>query len=350
MARLFIFGNGYDTKRLNGKTSYLEFRDFLVNTYHVDFLSFKDVQNCFSYGICILESIEGIPKEVIEKNRDDRKKAAAFYLYKMINILDKEGGDAEWNRFENALGRLPLEEIIEQNINENKNEGIKLKSILGSPNSREQDLITSFAKEIHELFADWINTIEVNCDKTFFENEIISKIDSNDIYISFNYTDTVEKMFPKAKPNFVNHLHGKANDNDSAIIVGHRNLNAIFENDEDEEKKDMIDSLIKPVEYVIKKNSDLWEEISKKFGESENNVIYEFGWSCSPEDEEYIKKIVETIPNNKKTTLFLNNFKNEAISKYKIWQKLGYKGNVVFYEEKDDGIIQEAVNVKNSIH
>ena len=77
---------------------------------------------------------------------------------------------------------------------------------------------------IKELFSDWIDTVEIGRGKIAFGWDVICNqgrgASSDDIFISFNYTETLEEVYGIPE-NQVFHLHGLRK-NGEELIVGAR--------------------------------------------------------------------------------------------------------------------------------
>lgn len=337
MARLFIFGNGYDSERLSGKTSYKKFKKYIndnygrINSVYGDFLRVSSLPSFMIKGLCLDYPDNNLA--IIEKSR---KEFTTFILDKMIDELSNQNDMDYWQYFEKALGELQLKDEVERFKKYCQENGISMPTSSTLIDDYPTRLVTSIPSTINTLFVEWVENISIDevKDKKPFENDVINQISDTDIFITFNYTKTIEKLFPELEGK-IYHLHGIKED-EKSIVVGHRNLDVEFESDDPFEAA--IASLQKPVENIIKYNAELWEAIKNNFSNDVNNEIFEFGWSCSKEDREYIKHISSIIPYMENTTLYLNNFNDEAQEKLQKWEDSGYKGKTVFYVESDEGI------------
>lgn len=347
MARLFLIGNGYDIKRRKD-TSYYCFKEWLkkeyLDKYYKDLFKDNDINYHLFFEktyapACLLKNLKAKNKKK-QKERDDLINASERHdILKSLAILFKSMeylNDTNWSKFEDNLSSLPLDRFIEEYRKYNQEHNIALESSLGSTVDREIDEIC-FNNKIPFLFAEWISNLKEICiEKNGFEKQMINSIQDDDTFIIFNYTDTIEKIFNSDNKSIFYHIHGIKNEKDT-IVVGHNCKEKSHSTNLDNEEQyinDIYSRLYKNPEIVIKKNQQLWNRISQ-FKELD---IYEFGWSCSNADSDYIKKIISIIDeNNIKIRMHFNNFNNEGKDKIKIWKSCGLNNNCSYflYEEKD---------------
>lgn len=156
MSRLFILGNGYDIAR-RGDTGYENFRSWLKDHFidNCDNHFYKDGTISFSNWNNVSELSKDIFKKlIITKNAEEekhlnfqteeieiqRKKLACAILFDSMRRI---GDDATWGNFEEDLAKIPFDDIIDEFEKYNKTQEIKLKSRLGSPVSKEVDIVTA---------------------------------------------------------------------------------------------------------------------------------------------------------------------------------------------------------------
>src|ERR1035437_1833809 len=168
---LYIIGNGFDLYH-GRNSSYKDFKKFLA------------IKN----------------PEVLEKLED--------YL----------GGKSLWSDFEEALARLDTEKIVEEC--ENYLQSYSVEDWKDSYNHDYQyeinkriDLIT---EEMRKLFTEWVLQIQLT------EEAYTKKIYlyNNSVFLSFNYTNTLEKLYKVQAKNIL-YIHNKATNNKSTLILGH---------------------------------------------------------------------------------------------------------------------------------
>ncbi|WP_312355752.1 bacteriophage abortive infection AbiH family protein [Aminipila sp.] len=131
-----------------------------------------------------------------------------------------------WYQFEEALGHLDCEELRD-------NHSDSLVSY-GADNWSDAyhheyqyfvDADLAFAKDIPQYLNKWIDDIDTDVDRRL-NNFYLSP---NSLYLSFNYTDTLEHVYGIAR-NQILYIHGKAGEN-SNLIAGHGNKSLFQKND-----------------------------------------------------------------------------------------------------------------------
>lgn len=355
MARLFLIGNGYDISR-RGDTSYKNFKTWLETEYG-DIKKEVFIDGRINYALfneAIAHRISVLKEIFVYKNVDEAEKANVLF-----NNLEKEEFDsdlcltiailfesmkrlndeANWKHFEENLAAIPFKDFIEGYRKYNKDNLIEKSPSLGSPVDYETEI--SCSNSIRKLFSMWITNLpKMVLQRKAYENYIISNIRQDDIFIIFNYTKTIEEYFCNSDDTIFYHLHGTA-DNKDSIIVGHnckeKSKGTPLDTEEDYVNESYA-ALYKNPETVIKNNNKLWDKISN----SKELEIYEYGWSCSEVDSDYLSKIASIINSNNITySLHLNDFGNCGKNKAKQWRKCGLDkkyGNIILYLEEDNTI------------
>lgn len=206
-----------------------------------------------------------------------KKESIDFFEY--LNMIYNE--DELWSNFEEALGKLNIEKVnyIENNI------------VIKDFNS------LFLPKEIKENLGKWLNSIDYNATKKF-------KIEKNGIYLSFNYTDTLNEVYNIDLEN-IEYIHcfsacslfGAADE----LIIGHNNS--------DFNQSSLLKNTYKNTKENIKKHKEWFNKLNK----IDISEIIIIGFSYSSIDFEYFKKISELLPNaNWKFTYYNDNDKNNA--------------------------------------
>ena len=296
MARLFILGNGFDLAH-GYKTRYSNFRDWIIEQ-----LSEMGVSGDK------LEEVPEIPfsfmgNHDVEYNQQE--------LMRLLMWLLQYGSpiDDEWNKFESVLHDLDLQAVlneatmfIDDGMN-NDDYSISEHRCENQMYYAEQDYhmyaeaLRDALGMIKHLFRRWMNSIEIEKKEIAFGWEYILNegdgVRADDIFISFNYTETLEYVYGVSESQ-VFHLHGYRKNGDE-LIVGHgddslRNFNTerIIVADILEEA---IRKLRKNTNAIIRNNEDLWELLDI----SDITDIYSFGFSFSEVDLPYIVKIADIL-------------------------------------------------------
>lgn len=195
MKSLFIIGNGFDIA--HG-----------LNTRYSDFMKY-------------LTQYETPPQEVCPKwiyidsmSQNDQERHALYDKIKKY-IPEYE----LWMCFEEALGNINIEQIKEDNSCYMLGYGDE--NWRDSANHDYQYMINeelSFTTPITEWFRKWIASINT---KVIPKQNIIQLIGIEDVFLNFNYTDTLETVYG-IDENRIRYIHGKANRGD-LLILGHHN-------------------------------------------------------------------------------------------------------------------------------
>ncbi|MBQ8938755.1 MAG: bacteriophage abortive infection AbiH family protein [Paludibacteraceae bacterium] len=269
--KLYIIGNGFDLAH-KLPTSYEDFYEWLNGTSYVQ-------EN---------------------PTNDDHFLAAMIDIFKFSEINGKS--IKLWSDFENALGHLDIESFIHYVANEYTDE--ENVAELGLLSEQVYAYLNYISKpdaldRIQERFAAWVRDLP-----QYEDNYPIYNIDKDGLFLTFNYTDTLEKVY-RINPNNVLHIHGQASDPNANIVVGHRTKYNTGKYAKTEEKLFGIDAdifplvvnamngLRKPIEEIIADNHQWFDNLVKQ------NVteIYLYGLSLGEIDDNYFMEIHRLLPN-----------------------------------------------------
>lgn len=267
--KLYIIGNGFDLAH-DLPTSYTDFYDWLRGTnYQVD--------NTKDYSEFVSQMDE-------------------------IFVHANNGEPIEWwSDFENALGNLQIDAYIESIAKEYNDDDP------GTLSEQVYAHVDYIAKpwgldEIQAKFTEWVKNIPVYEDvEPCFTAE---DIDKDGLFLTFNYTDTLEKIYG-VNPENILHIHGQASDPDAKIVVGHITQYDSRNYAKTEEKLfgvdadifpllvDTMNGLKKPVEEILMNNHDWFDNLAKQ------NIteIHLYGLSFGEIDDDYFNIIHELLPN-----------------------------------------------------
>lgn len=198
-----------------------------------------------------------------------------------------------WHAFEINLSRLDEFGLVRDELSSLGIGGWDADSIESYRSNLEYYTIDMFyILQFHMI--DWVRSLNLMP---------ISKrhmdIDSNALFISFNYTNTLERYY-NIKSNQINYIHGSGHKENCDLVFGHD----MDESDIDYEVKDnqegqgrlIVKSFLehsrKPTEKIIKENQSFWDKLSFI-----TDIII-IGHSLSTVDMPYFKTIVEHV--NKK--------------------------------------------------
>lgn len=224
--------------------------------------------------------------------------------------------DLLWSSFEEALGELDTETLLSDNLCYLDDYGVdEWRESMHHDYQYEIENSLFFADDIEELLREWINSFDfssINPCKSF-EN----LFDSNTVFMSFNYTDTLERLYG-IRPWDIYHVHGLASKSNERLIVGHHNTQVLknplavtiidyeyqYKDVREIEAERIVDryfhKTFKDTESIINSNSFFFNRL--KYVEE----IYILGHSLSDIDRAYFIKLIESV----------NSFCKWNISKY----------------------------------
>lgn len=252
-SNLVIIGNGFDLYH-HMKTRYVDYREYLMNTDN------KDIIGIFERD---LENDTG---------------------YDQVSFL--------WGRLEELICILPYEQAYSLLLNHEDDHWSD------SYHHAFQDEVKRMAEYwpgLKDNLSSWIRTIEYTIP---YENlRRIINLKAN--FISFNYTNTLEKLYGIDKDDIC-YIHGDASQGDN-LILGHRNDTYYPEWDDNNPDVDVrlrnagafMDQFrretYKPIEEIISSNTKFREFIENyRYGD-----IYMIGLSYNDTDKPYITEICE---------------------------------------------------------
>lgn len=245
MKRLVIIGNGFDLHH-KMKTNYLDYRDFLLRTGKKE----------------IVESFECNEEFSIE------------YL---------------WNNIEKFMGSISYENAYCYLIPYSSDDW---RDSAHHDFQYEIKKMTDYWPGLKDNLREWILTVEY----TKRDEKIVELIESANYFLSFNYTNTLEKLYGVSEDKIF-YLHGTAS-KDGELILGHREDDWYPEwdrNNHDEDARLLEASGIMDEHFAkTKKQIENIIESNKGFFERDDfNEIYVLGLSYNETDRFYLKKIAE---------------------------------------------------------
>jgi len=293
MNRLVIIGNGFDLHH-GLLTSYKDFRDYLAENVIYNNTKAEFPRN--SELLYLLDSYF-----YFEHNWSDfEEKLSSFDLQ---SFIEEEGLDLVCDD-EEDIRPMHDQAVIEDNCF-----------------AKLALLINGIPKEIN----NWIYSLSY--DK--IDNDLIVRcIDNQDMFISFNYSSTLEDVY-QISPSQIIHIHGLAQQsfiNKDQIIVGHGNKNVAIPNYK--HRTNLLHDMFAEVTYEKCKHfyrdtyKDPFSQISflspylSKIKQCKEVLI--LGHSLGSVDEEYFKYISKNIQLNTRIYVFyhkaceLNDLKNRA--------------------------------------
>lgn len=312
MTKLFIIGNGFDLDH-HLPTTYNHFREYLRTTYSY---------NSEETPVSLVEPVTNYDGDIIY---DDDE--TVHYLDMLISLSNKH---SNWNQFESSLGHLDYS-IINYEITEFYDEDGDVDPFHTEPNyeSKYSDL-KNIVKKIPLYFRDWINMIHISEFSFHYPLQVVKNIKDiinadEDIFLTFNYTHTLEKLYNAAN---VLHIHGEQESDD--LLIGHGNPASYEEDvfDQDIYKNEMHDYLRKNTQECINQNSQFFEDLSN----SDIIEIYSYGFSFGEVDLPYLKEIIRLL-DTASITWYFHSF--SKIAEREVYEdtlkRLGFEGDFSFF-------------------
>ena len=295
-AKLFILGNGFDVAH-KLETIYGDFRKFLKKRSLGEINYQPSVGMDQDGGQCV-----------------DQTYLAGF----LLGIVDGVAGE-DWRDFEESLGRLNYTEYIEDydlfEYDDNPFRAIYAREDI----SADLKVCVPLLKD---CFAQWIDSIDVSAaEKTDF----CEYIGEGDVFITFNYTDTLERIYGVPADN-VCHIHGCSG---SGIVVGPGETENPYSEDSfaylgaQDKFAELFEELKKDTRGCYIANKKFFDGLKSK----DITDVFSIGFSFSHIDNFYIAKICEVL--SKRTVWHLTVFdekrgRNEEIKA--IIKECGFRG------------------------
>lgn len=300
MRCLYIIGNGFDLAH-DLKTSYWAFRTFLEKIDYEFLDRFEKM-----YGYYQPDFSEYGCTEATQKKWEDN-------LYSTL-----------WKDFEKRIGEPDFDDMISYSDSvvadlDLESGPINIKDTLDEYWKREYHFITKFNNYVKE----WVETIDLS--KASVKNSTLEN-NETDLFLTFNYTDTLEKIYNIDRYNIL-HIHGGLSDNSNYLpVMGHGNTEMInyfnMKKVEAEEEYDEGNASIceaieeyllitqKDTEEIIKKNNYFFSKLA------DIQKVIVFGVSFGNVDIPYLCKIKECTQESVQWEFYyhtdadLNNLKN----------------------------------------
>jgi len=216
-----------------------------------------------------------------------------------------------WANFERDLATLDIETIIEDHsyLAENSGSDDFRAGDWYSCESEIHKIVETLTTKLVEAFREFILAINFP-DEVKIRNKILA-LEKNSIYLSFNYTNTLERYY-SISPNNIHYIHGKASNPDEEIYLGHGVNPEEFEEEEEDVPEGLDDDQLEKGKYhhsynevkkaainYFKRSHKPTEEIIKQSTFFDNikdvNRVIILGHSLSEVDLPYFRKIVQSL-------------------------------------------------------
>lgn len=251
-SKLYIIGNGFDI--IHGmKTKYQDFFNWLL----------------ISGRLYVIEELQSV-----------------------YNI-EEDGEFLLWSNFEDALGKYDINVASEWSF-----ENLNIVEIsIGNQKVSCPSLFleTQLDDIVNDVFTKWVGQIPLSIERKL-------ELPQDALYFTFNYTDTLEKLY-NISQNSVLHIHGRLNNGDH-LIIGHNNYRepldfwddsiTFRENNERIQRIVNMNNLCKPIVENL--------NLHKAFFDAMATVEYVeiIGHSCAEIDYPYFKRIRESVADDAK--------------------------------------------------
>lgn len=310
MNKLFIIGNGFD--RAHGlKTSYEDFHKYLKKAY-------PDAD----------EDAGQLPYVYPDKDGElvcDDNEAVGF----LMRIITQAEPDSEqWSALEESLGVLDYSEVFDDLIEPLDNEGDLDMWANAYQNEDAANDLFVVVEKLSDYFTNWIESIDLTkiCPIPSFSN----LIHSQDVFLNFNYTETLEMVY-QVKDENVCHIHGKCGEN---LILGHGREEKENEYTDNMSYYTGAEGILSEIHYMLKKDIDKAISKHKNFFDlllKNIDSIYSHGFSFGDVDQPYIKRICEII-STENVTWYLNDFDKNQLPKFEEQLRAaGFKGKILTF-------------------
>lgn len=285
MKKLYIIGNGFDRAH-DLPTSYLDFRNYVLELY-------PDVTSNYF-----------IPESTLMPQGDEEydEEEVAGYI---VNIIDS-CRNGWWSELEAYLGDDIYDEFLEDLPSVDIDDDDCFHDVYTNEDMSRHILNTFVG--VKALFADWVKTKLGAIDfSEVKKKEVESVIDMNGLFLSLNYTKTLELGYGIDEEQIC-HIHGTVDSLPDNIIMGHGNDQPITENfsslGTETSFEELKRRLRKDTVSIIAQNQYFFEQLS------DVKEIYSYGFSFSDVDLKYLEEICRHV-DSAKVTWYFNSYDHE---------------------------------------
>lgn len=201
-----------------------------------------------------------------------------------------------WGDVETALGEYNVNHIIDWCAPDEKFDDDHPTRSIAAVEDGPDNLFYPTLEEFKALFPDWVDSILLNKACPIFK---LSKVA---LYLTFNYTETLEKTYGVPKEN-VCHIHGNRIEG-RPYVMGHsgeraedseyREHDQYWMNDTREKVITRMNHEVKPTGALIKANKAFFDSLS------DIQQIIVIGHSLQPVDWPYFEKIAKSVSQSAK--------------------------------------------------
>lgn len=271
---LFILGNGFDIMHAL-PTRYADFRKYLKRTYNI--------KEHVIYAV--LETFVHNHGELVALDYE----VADFWFNLFDENIDMGVG---WANFEDGLGKLIYPNVcfIDGLMDRDGESNILKTANVNSDISRD---IFMIAKAVSKFFSEWIKSVDINAERCSDFADLLSE---DDWVFSFNYTETIEKLYGHNK---ICHIHGVVGEE---LLFGHGGNGGY---DDKHHKHLESEDYLPLVNELFKKNTakalKAHDAFFKALQRDDISDVYSIGFSYSDVDMIYIQAIIKCLSGKKVT-------------------------------------------------
>lgn len=203
-----------------------------------------------------------------------------------------------------------------------------------------EQVVESLSSKLKEHFTKWIKQLSIpNKDEV---TEKLLDIKPNAKYLSFNYTNTLKKIYDIKESNIL-FIHGNAKEEQSDLILGHAwnpaNIPPLSEDDYERMDVRVIEGseiINRYFHKTFKQTSKIIEDNANYFNNLKTvSHIYVLGHSLSDVDIEYFEAIIAQTDSNK-VNWTVSYYNVEEMKKHQqTMNKLGVHKNIKFIQLND---------------
>ena len=281
---LFILGNGFDIMH-KLPTKYADFREYLKKTY--------TITKHDEYAVpTVLINNAGEPFALDFEVAD-------FWFNLFDDDIDM--GD-NWSSFEDGLGKIIYpDDCFIDSVTDRDGESNILKT--ANVNSDISRNIFIIAKSVGKFFSGWIKSVDINTERCSDFADLLSE---DDWVFSFNYTETIEKLYGHNK---ICHIHGVVGEE---LLFGHGGNGGY---DDKYHKNLGSEDYLPLVNELFKKNTakalKAHEAFFNALPREDISDVYSIGFSYSDVDMIYIQAVIKCL-SRKKVTWYCHDHNGDA--------------------------------------
>lgn len=282
--KLYVIGNGFD-KAHGLKTGYWDFRTFLSEKYPEFLINFEK-----TYNISPLDDSE------------------PYYTLSAQKRWDESVEQKLWSNFEAEIGNPDTDSMYDQSESIVRQLNLDSGPIgIEDTLDRYWDEQYGFVVKLQQYVKEWAEQIDMN--PAYNKGH---RFEKDAKIISFNYTDTLERVYHVEN---VFHVHGEVfSCNGTDPIIGHGNyldISSYYSKGRDaSERYDeeaasinnaiarYLENTLKDTKHIILMNSDFFQ------GLHDVDAVEVFGFSFGDADLPYISRIAESIKQDAEWTVY----------------------------------------------